>query len=154
MCYERERLNRDAYDILVLTGHDALQTNMFDNVNDLSSYRNSYNYVLGVEEARKLYPDKDNLVIVAGACQSHYEALIEAGANFASSPNRKNIHLLDPIIVASTIALTRIREYIEIEDMIDSTISKEIGGIETRGKARRNFVGGSKSDNGKGTREN
>ena len=45
-------------------------------------------------------------------------------------------------------------EYIEIEDMIDSTISKEIGGIETRGKARRNFVGGSKSDNGKGTREN
>ncbi len=30
----------------------------------------------------------DELVIFAGACQSHYEEIIKAGANFASSPHR------------------------------------------------------------------
>ena len=135
-----ELLNKDNYDILVLTGHDAIQTNSKDKNNILTTYRNSFNYVLGVEEARRNYPDKDNLIIVAGA-------------NFASSPRRKNIHLLDPIVVAVTIARTRISEYVDIEKMIDSTISKEIGGIETRGKARKNFVGGNKRDNGKSTRE-
>lgn len=135
-------LKKDNFDVLVLTGHDSFQPNEEVENNNLTSYRNSYNYLLAVIEARKHYPDKDNLVIVAGACQSYYEALMDAGANFASSPNRKNIHLLDPIIIASTVALTRTSEYLDIQRLLDSTISKEIGGIETKGKARRSFVGG------------
>lgn len=141
-------LKKDSFDILVLTGHDSFQINQEDGVNNLTSYRNSYNYLLAVIEARKLYPDKDNLVVVAGACQSYYEALIDAGANFASSPNRKNIHLLDPIIIASTVALTRTSEYVNVQKLLDSTISHEIGGIETKGKARKNFVGGKKDNDG------
>ena len=34
------------------------------------------------------------LIIVAGACQSHFEALLQAGANFASSPGSVLIHAL------------------------------------------------------------
>ena len=42
----------------------------------------------------------------AGACQSHFEALIRAGANFASSPSRINIHALDPVYVVGKISFT------------------------------------------------
>lgn len=136
-------LKRDRFDVLVLTGHDSMQTNSQLKSNDLTIYRNSFNYLLAIEEVRRVYPDKDNLVIVAGACQSYYEALIDSGANFASSPHRKNIHLLDPIIIASTIASIRTSEYIEIQKMLNTTISKEMGGIETKGKARKIFIGGS-----------
>ncbi len=138
-----ELLSKNHYDILVLTGHDAKSINIQVSDNDLTSYKNSYNYLLAINEARKKYSGLDELVIVAGACQSHYEALINAGANIASSPRRKNIHLLDPIVVASTIALTRVSEYVDMEKVINSTISKEFGGIETRGRARRSFNGGS-----------
>ena len=141
-------LKKDNFDILVLTGHDSYQTNNKLENNNLTSYRNSYHYLLAVAETRKFYPNKDNLVIVAGACQSNYEALIESGANFASSPNRKNIHLLDPIIIASTVALTRTSEYIDVQKMLNSTISLEMGGIETKGKARRCFLGGKRSVDG------
>ncbi len=43
---------------------------------------------------------KKNTVIFAGACQSYFEAIISAGANFASSPARILIDFLDPIMVA------------------------------------------------------
>lgn len=135
-------LLRDNYDILVLTGHDGYLPNARDKNNILTMYRNSSNYLFAVKETRKLFHDKDSLVIIAGACQSDYQSLIESGANFASSPNRKNIHLLDPIIVASSIALTLVNEYAEVKKIINSTISKEIGGVDTRGKARRNYIGG------------
>ncbi len=135
-------LKVDNYDILVLTGHDSLLVNKEDKTKDLTSYRNSGNYLFAVKEARDIYQDKDSLVIVAGACQSNYELLIENGANFASSPHRKNIHLLDPVIVASSLALTFVNDYADVESIINATISKEIGGIDTKGKARRNYMGG------------
>ena len=135
-------LKKDNFDILVLTGHDGFILNAQDKNNILTSYRNSGNYLFAVKEARNLYQDKDSLVIIAGACQSNYEVLIENGANFASSPHRKNIHLLDPIIVASSIAMTLVNQYVPVEAIINSTISKEIGGIDTKGKARRNYTGG------------
>ena len=46
------------------------------------------------------------MFIIAGACQSNYEDLIKAGANFASSPKRINIHALDPAIIAVSISKT------------------------------------------------
>lgn len=135
-------LKRDNYDILVLTGHDGYLINAQDKNNILTTYRNSSNYLFAVKEARSLYQDKDSLVIIAGACQSNYELLIAQGANFASSPNRKNIHLLDPIIIASSISRTLVNEYAPVRKIINSTLSKEIGGIDTKGKARRNYTGG------------
>ena len=96
-----------------------------------------------MNEARRWNSDKNELVIFAGACQSYFEELIKAGANFASSPNRNNIHLLDPVIVASFLANSRINEPIDIEYILVNTISKELGGIETHGKARKIYVGGS-----------
>lgn len=135
-------LKKDNFDILVLTGHDGFLINSQDKSNVLTSYRNSGNYLYAVKEARSLYPDKDSLVIIAGACQSYYELLIESGANFASSPNRKNIHLLDPIIVATSVSATLVNKYVEVKKIIESTISKEIGGIDTKGKARRYYTGG------------
>ena len=134
-------LLRDKYDVLVVTGHDFLKPVNKQNIDDLTMYQNSYNFVSAVQQARRVFPDLDSLVIIAGACQSNYEALILNGANFASSPTRENIHLLDPIIVAVIIATTSIREYVSPEEVINQTISKAMGGIETKGKARIHFAG-------------
>jgi spore coat assembly protein len=139
-------LLRDKYDVLVITGHDFLKPVNKQNIDDLTLYQNSYNFVSAVQQARRVYPDLDSLVIVAGACQSNYEALILNGANFASSPTRENIHLLDPIIVAVIIATTSIREYVSPEEVINQTISKAMGGIETKGKARIHFTGVNNND--------
>ncbi len=141
-------INEHHPDVLVLTGHDSLKINNKDDLYNLTSYRNSSNFVNAVLEARKVVSDKDSLVIIAGACQSYYEALIEGGANFASSPTRKNIHLLDPVIIASQIASVRVTEYADIDEILKSTISKGMGGLETRGRARKTFVGGNANDYG------
>ena len=53
------------------------------------------------EIARQYESNRDSLIIVAGACQSHFEALLRAGANFASSPARILIHALDPLCIAA-----------------------------------------------------
>ena len=127
-------------DIVVLTGHDAYYPSY--SKNEIKGYKNSYYYIEGVKICRKINPNKDDLIIIAGACQSYYEKLIEEGANFASSPTRSNIHLLDPIIIASFISNYRINEKIDIEYILSNTISKSLGGIETKGKARKLFVGG------------
>jgi spore coat assembly protein len=78
------------------------------------------------------------LVIFAGACQSHYEAILAAGANFASSPQRILIHAFDPVFVVEKIAYSNIHEVLSINDIIDNTITgmDGIGGIETRGRLR------------------
>jgi spore coat assembly protein len=80
----------------------------------------------------------DDLVIFAGACQSHYEALLAAGANFASSPQRVMIHAYDPVFVVEKIAYTSIFDPISIREVITDTITgfSGIGGVETRGKFR------------------
>lgn len=128
-------------DVLVITGHDSFAKGK--DKASLDSYRNSKHFVECVRIARTIIRSKDELVIVAGACQSYYEKLIEEGANFASSPKRKNIHLLDPVIVASSIAATTIFQEIDFNRILQATYSKQIGGIETKGKARKYFLGGS-----------
>ncbi|MFZ5968780.1 MAG: sporulation peptidase YabG [Bacillota bacterium] len=74
-------------DILVVTGHDALLKGYKDFTN-VDNYRSSKYFIESVKEARRYEPNMDDLVIFAGACQSHYEAILQAGANFASSPHR------------------------------------------------------------------
>ena len=78
------------------------------------------------------------MVIIAGACQSFYEAILEAGANFASSPDRVLIQCYDPVLVAEKISHTPIDEVVRVEEVINNTITKKagVGGMETRGKLR------------------
>ncbi|MDK2820656.1 MAG: spore coat assemly protein [Clostridia bacterium] len=124
-------------DILVLTGHDGLiKKNL--NISSLDSYRNSKHFVAAIREARSIRTSHDDLIIFAGACQSNYEALLEAGATFASSPLRVLIHAYDPVLIVERISFTSIDETIAPEDIIKETITgdKGIGGMEIKGKLR------------------
>lgn len=124
-------------DILVLTGHDGY-LNKSREFTSMNSYRNSKHFVESVKKARRYEPSFDDLVIFAGACQSFYEEILKAGANFASSPHRVLIHCLDPVFITEKIAFSPIDKVISIQDIIDSTITgmKGIGGFVTRGKLR------------------
>lgn len=122
--------------LLVITGHDALKKN--GHKRNSQDYLHSLDFVEAIKKAREYQPDKDALVIFAGACQSYYELLVASGANFASSPSRKNIHALDPVIITTQIASTNIKEYVDLEKVIEKTSFKQlgVGGIDTRGVAR------------------
>ncbi|TYR78320.1 sporulation peptidase YabG [Priestia megaterium] len=124
-------------DILVLTGHDAY-SKAKGKKSDLLAYRHSKYYVKTVYEARKRIANLDQLVIFAGACQSHFEQLIQAGANFASSPSRVNIHALDPVYVVAKLSFTPFSEQINVWDVLRNTLTgaKGLGGVETRGLLR------------------
>ncbi len=124
-------------DILVITGHDSI-TSKGGDLKDLNNYRNSMNFIKTVKEARKWEKNKDDLVIFAGACQSNYEQIIKAGANYASSPARIMIHALDPVFVVEKIACSRIDIVVPIEEVIEQTVTglKGVGGSETKGKFR------------------
>lgn len=126
-------------DILVITGHDAYYKKKNDTSN-LDNYQNSKNFVKAVKTARKYEKDQNKLIIISGACQSNYEELIRAGANFASSPKRINIHALDPAIIASSVALSVNSKSIDLLSVIEKTKygSDGIGGIITNGTM---FVG-------------
>lgn len=128
--------------ILILTGHDAFLKKRND-IYDIENYKNSKYYVQSVLEARRYEHNLDNLVIYAGACQSFYEAIISAGANFASSPKRVLIDMMDPIIVAETISYTPVEEFVSISNIISNTREgiKGIGGIQTRGTYRTGMPG-------------
>lgn len=118
-------------DILVITGHDAY----FRKKRSNGAYKNTSNFVEAVKEARKLEKSHEKLFIVAGACQSDYEELIKAGANFASSPKRINIHALDPAIVACSLAFSDKNQNIDLLKILEKTKygSDGIGGIITKG---------------------
>lgn len=113
-------------DIVVITGHDAYYRKKGD-AKDIKNYKNSAYFVKAVKAARNYEKSHEKLVIIAGACQSDYEELIKAGANFASSPKRVNIHALDPAIIASTIALTERNKEIDLKKLLDKTKYKEDG---------------------------
>lgn len=105
--------------------------------NDIYNYRNSKYFIQTVKEARRYEANSGgDLVIFAGACQSYFEALILAGANFASSPARILIDFLDPLIVAENIAITDKKKYITIDDIYTQLRDgkRGIGGIGARGK--------------------
>ena len=105
---------------------------------DIYNYRNSRYFINTVKEARRASVDKD-IIIFAGACQSYFEAIIEAGADFASSPGRIMIDFTGPLIVAEKVALTESNKFIT-----GGEISKEIKegergitGMGVRGKMKR-----------------
>ncbi|MGF9713952.1 sporulation peptidase YabG [Paenibacillus naphthalenovorans] len=127
-------------DIVVVTGHDGLLKHRSrGDITSLSSYKNSHNFVNAVHAARQYEKNRDALTIIAGACQSHFEALLQAGANYASSPARVLIHALDPLCIAAKVAFTPIRDTVNIVDVIGLTHSglEGLGGIESRGSYRR-----------------
>ncbi|TES55493.1 sporulation peptidase YabG [Halalkalibacterium halodurans] len=125
-------------DIIVVTGHDAYLKNR-GTEKDLKAYRHTKFFAECVRIARRYVPQRDELVIFAGACQSHFETLIKAGANFASSPNRVNIHALDPVYIASRISITSFMERVSLSEVLRNTITGEkgLGGIETKGVMRK-----------------
>ncbi|MCM3635896.1 MULTISPECIES: sporulation peptidase YabG [Paenibacillus] len=126
-------------DIVVITGHDGVLKNREGiELASLSSYKNSQNFVNAVRVAREYDRNRDSLVVVAGACQSHYEALLHSGANFASSPGRILIHALDPVYVAIKASYTPMKSIIDLPDLVSGTISgiDGVGGIETFGRYR------------------
>lgn len=127
-------------DIVVITGHDSIAKGT-NNYTDLNNYKNSKYFVESVIELRNYESSYDDLVIFAGACQSCYEAILDAGANFASSPNRILIHCLDPVFLCERIAYTNIEKVVSIQNALENTITgtKGIGGLQTRGKYREGF---------------
>lgn len=126
-----ENLKKYNPDILVITGHDAFYRKKRKDAN----YKNTDNFINAVKVARKYENSHEKLVIIAGACQSNYEELIKAGANFASSPKRINIHALDPAIVAASLAFSDKNNNIDLIKILDKTKygSDGIGGIITKG---------------------
>ena len=125
-------------DIVVITGHDAFLKAKGDQ-NDVRAYRHTKYFADCVRIARKYAWHRDELVVFAGACQSHFETLIKAGANFASSPERVNIHALDPVYIAAKVSLTSFLDGVSLSDILRNTITgdKGLGGIETKGMMRR-----------------
>jgi spore coat assembly protein len=116
--------------------HDEQYQNIYN-------YRNSRHFIETVKQARKYDEIQDkNLVIFAGACQSYFEALMEAGANFASSPARILIDFLDPLIVAKSVAVADKNKYITIDDFVNELRDgkKGVNGLGARGKKNVIFL--------------
>lgn len=132
----RGMLNRYNPDVVVITGHDGMIKNG-RNYNDINNYRNSKYFVKAVKEARQWKNNTSDLIIFAGACQSYYEALISAGANFASSPARILIDFMDPLIVAEEISTTQKNKPVTMSDLEQKIRNgrKAISGIGGIGKA-------------------
>ncbi|MCK9536621.1 MAG: hypothetical protein M0R05_03435 [Bacilli bacterium] len=123
-----------APDVVVITGHDVYNQ---QGIKDLVNYSNSYNFIKAIKKIREI-KSRTDLAIIAGACQSHFEALIAGGADFASSPKRINIHTFDPAVIAIKVATTSFSKIVSLSEAlryIDKG-SDAFGGIETYGKMR------------------
>lgn len=136
--YVRRLLQQYRPDLLVVTGHDGLKKSS-GFMYSLDNYVNSKYFIQSVYEARSYEPDPNKLCIFAGACQSYFEAIMKAGANFASSPERVLINALDPALVQEKIALTDSGVLVTPEQIAAVTVtgSKGIGGIITKGHLTR-----------------
>lgn len=105
---------------------------------NLYNYRNSKYFIETVKAARNWVKEGNDLVIFAGACQSFFEAIMESGANFASSPARILIDFMDPLVVAEKVATTEDYKYItmsQIENDIRDGV-QAVGGIGAKGKKK------------------
>ena len=81
---------------------------------------------------------EEKLIIIAGACESFFEAIMLEGANFASSPARIMIEYRDPLIIASKIAYTDSNKYVSINDLKPYLKSNYNGMGGTRAKGKKN----------------
>lgn len=129
-------INQYRPNIVVLTGHDGKQKG--PGQDNLGLYHNSRAFVDAVKKVREVSRSLDDTPVVAGACQSFYEAILAAGANFASSPGRILIDIFDPCIIACELAELEVREYIQPETAVLQTqgTAAGMGGLETRGQMR------------------
>lgn len=120
-------------DIVVVTGHDIYNNK---EKKDLNNYSNTINFVKAVKEIRKV--KNNSCIVIAGACQSNFEALIASGADFASSPGRINIHTFDPAIIAINIATTSFDKKVNVNDLFKyiENGKEAFGGLQTYGKMR------------------
>lgn len=121
--------------ILISTGHDK----MFRKGEDLykiENYKNSKYFIETVMIARKWEVSQDKLIIFAGACESFYESIMLAGANFASSPARIMVEYRDPLVIATKIAYADSNKYIRMKDLLPYLKSnyKGIDGTKAKGK--------------------
>lgn len=130
----RNLLNEYQPDIVIITGHDAYYPKK-GGPNDNNNYRNTSYFIKAVKEARKYEKSHEKLIIIAGACQSNYEQLIKAGANFASSPKRINIHCLDPAIIATILSMSERNKEVDLVNLLSKTKygASGMGGIKTNG---------------------
>lgn len=121
-------------DIVVITGHDVYNGK---EKKDLCNYLNSKHFVDALRIIRKHFKE-DSMIVIIGACGSHFEALIASGANFSSSPKRINIHTYDPAILAIKAATTSINQNIDFEQALKFIENNHdaYGGIETKGKMK------------------
>lgn len=130
----KDWLNKYKPNIVVITGHDAYYKRK-GALNDISAYKNSKYFVDAISKAREYETSHEKLIIIAGGCSSCYEELIKAGANFASSPKRVNIHALDPAVIATKMSLSDINKNIDLKEILEKTkYGKDgMGGIITKG---------------------
>lgn len=121
-------------DIIVITGHDTYNN---EGISDINNYENTKYFIETIRKIRKHYSFFET-VIIAGACASHFEALIGSGANFASSPKRINTHTYDPAITAIKIATTSCNKIVDFKQIIKYIENGRdaLGGVETYGKMK------------------
>jgi spore coat assembly protein len=123
-----------APDIVVITGHDVYNQK---GLKDLENYSNTSYYIKAVRKIREI-KSRSDVVVIAGACQSNFEALIANGADFASSPKRINIHTFDPAVIAIKAATTAFNKIINLSEALRfiEKGSEAFGGLETYGKMK------------------
>ena len=104
---------------------------------DLNNYENTSKYIKALRIIRQRF-NNDSVVVIAGACCSHFEALIANGANFASSPKRIHIHTYDPAVIAIECATTSCNQTVDFNNLIKyiENGKNAYGGIETKGKMK------------------
>lgn len=134
--YIRELLYKERPNILIITGHDSLAKNK--DIRDINNYKNSKYFKESVIQARRVERNKNKLAIFAGACQSYYEEIMNAGANFASSPGRIFIDFFDPLVVAHILSITDKNAIVSMSSFVDKLREgyKCINGIPTFGTAK------------------
>ena len=117
-------------DIIVMTGHDVYNGK---GLSELENYENSYSFIKAINIIRKI---NNNVVVIAGACGSNFEALIASGANIASSPKRINIHTYDPAIAAIKVATTPFDQKVNYNNIYKYIENGHdaLGGLELYGK--------------------
>lgn len=131
----KDLLNKYNPKIIVITGHDSL-INDKPNSTNINDYKNSKYFIDSTKIARSFNSDYNDLVIISGGCKSNYEELMNAGANFASSPERKLINITDPVNIACLLATSSKENQLDIDYFINKIPLEPgcIGGIATCGQ--------------------
>lgn len=121
-------------DIVVITGHDLYNQK---GLKDLNNYTNTKYFIETVRKVRRI-KSSYQCCVIAGACQSNFEALIANGADFASSPKRINVHTFDPAIIAITVATTSFLKIVNFNEALKYIENgrSAFGGVESLGKMK------------------